>query len=152
MAAEKPDPETAARVVVTGGGAGGGFATEIDVRGHRLTADEPESLGGTDTGPNPYDLLLAALGACTSMTLGMYARRKQWPLKGVRVTLSHSRIYAEDCADCATQTGRIDRIERQIEVAGDLDAGQRARLLEIADRCPVHRTLEGEIDIRTELS
>ena len=134
------------------GGAGGGFATEIEVRGHRLDADEPESAGGTDTGPTPYELLLAALGACTSMTLGVYARRKEWPLKGVRVTLSHSRIHAEDCADCATEAGYLDHIERRIEVAGDLDAEQRARLKEIADRCPIHRTLKGEIDIRTELS
>jgi putative redox protein len=138
------------QVVVVGGESG--YAQEIQARRHRLRADEPAEAGGTDTGPTPYDLLLAALGACTSMTLRMYADRKGWPLEGVRVALDHSRIHAADCADCATQTGRIDRIERRIEVLGDLDGEQRARLLEIADRCPVHRTLAGEIDIRSELS
>lgn len=142
----------AGQVVVTGGGAGEGFAQQILARGHRLRADEPRSAGGTDTGANPYDLLLAALGACTSMTLRMYAERKGWPLEGVRVALDHSRIHAEDCADCTAKSGRIDRIDRKIEVLGGLDAEQRDRLLEIADRCPVHRTLKGEIDIRSELS
>jgi uncharacterized OsmC-like protein/pimeloyl-ACP methyl ester carboxylesterase len=144
------DERPAGQVVVVGGAEG--LAQKIRARHHRLRADEPESAGGTDTGPTPYDLLLAALGACTSMTLRMYADRKKWPLDGVRVELDHSRIHAEDCADCETESGQISRIERRIEVLGDLDAEQRRRLREIADRCPVHRTLKGEIDIATSLS
>jgi uncharacterized OsmC-like protein/alpha/beta superfamily hydrolase len=115
---------------------------------HVLTADEPVPVG-YDKGPAPYDLLLAALGACTSMTVRMYAERKQWPLEQVTVHLRHSRIHASDCADCETRSGRLDRIERVIRLDGDLDSVQRRRLLEIADRCPVHRTLHSEIDIRT---
>jgi len=137
------------QVTVVGGPSG--FANEVYARRHMLRADEPESHGGTDSGPTPYDLLLAALGTCTSMTLRMYADRKEWPLEGVRVSLDHSKIHAEDCADCMTEKGRIDRIDRVIQVLGDLDEEQRRRLLEIADRCPVHRTLEGEIEIRSEL-
>lgn len=137
------------QVIVTGGAAG--YAQEILAGGHRLRADEPLEVGGTDSGPNPYDLLLAALGSCTSMTLRMYADRKRWPLAGVRVVLDHSKIHARDCADCETKEGKIDRIERRIRLAGDLDEEQRARLLEIADKCPVHRTLEGEIDVRSRL-
>jgi putative redox protein len=156
---EQGEPEVEARageeelprgqVVVVGGD---GLAQEVVARHHRLTADEPRSVGGTDTGPTPYDLLLAALGACASMTLRLYADRKGWPLEGVRVSLDHGRIHAKDCAECAAKEGRIDRIDRKIEVLGELDGEQRARLLEIADRCPVHRTLKGEIDIRSELS
>lgn len=119
---------------------------------HRLLADEPTELGGSDAGPNPYELLLMSLGACTAMTLRLYARRKQWPLERVAVRLSHSRIHAVDCAECETKTGFVDRIEREIELAGPLDATQRARLLEIADMCPVHRTLTHEISIRTKLA
>ena len=137
-------------VVVRGGKRG--FATLISAGGHPLLADEPASVpGGTDTGPSPYGLLLAGLGACTSMTLRMYADRKRWPLDAVTVRLKHEKIHAEDCADCETKTGRVDAITRELTVVGDLDAEQRQRLLEIADRCPVHRTLEGEIKIRTEL-
>ena len=128
-----------------------GFAQEIVVGPHRLAADEPTAAGGADTGPNPYDLLLASLGSCTSMTVGLYARRKQWPLEAVTVRLRHGKIHAADCGDCETREGMIDRIEVQLELAGPLTEGQRARLLQIAGRCPVHRTLTSEIDIRTHL-
>jgi putative redox protein len=127
------------------------FAQEITAGRHRLTADEPQASGGADTGPDPYALLLAGLGSCTSMTVALYARRKQWPLEGVTVRLRHSRVHAKDCADCETREGILDRIEREIELAGPLSAEQRQRLLEIAERCPVHRTLVSEIDIRTRL-
>jgi putative redox protein len=137
-------------VVVTGDASG--LAQDITVGRHRLTADEPLAGGGTDAGPNPYDLLLCALGSCTSMTLALYARRKQWPLRAVTVRLSHSKIYAADCETCETREGQLDRIEREVELVGDLDEGQRARLLEIANRCPVHRTLTSEIDIQTRLA
>ena len=119
---------------------------------HALIADEPVSAGGKDAGPNPYELLLTSLGACTSMTLRLYARRKQLPLTRVSVRLRHSRIHAEDCADCETKTGFIDRIEREIEIEGALNPQQRQRLLEIANMCPVHRTLMGEISIVTKLA
>jgi putative redox protein len=132
-------------------GAAQGFAQEITVGDHLLLADEPIALGGGDTGPNPYDLLLAALGSCTSMTISMYARRKQWPLETVRVNLRHSRVHAADCADCETKQGTLDHIEREVELTGPLDETQRARLLEIADKCPVHRTLTSEIAIQTRL-
>lgn len=132
-------------------GAAAGLAQEITVDGHRLSADEPVEDGGTDTGPNPYDLLLASLGACTSMTLALYARRKQWPLQAVTVHLRHSKIHAADCAACETREGRLDRIERDVELSGPLDEQQRTRLLEIANKCPVHRTLTSEVEIRTRL-
>jgi putative redox protein len=128
-----------------------GLAQEIETGRHRLVADEPVEAGGTDTGPSPYELLLAALGACTSMTLSMYARRKQWPLERVTVRLRHDKIHAKDCAECETKEGMLDRIEREISLTGPLDAEQRERLLAIANRCPVHRTLVSEVDIRTRL-
>jgi uncharacterized OsmC-like protein len=134
-------------VVVRGDAAG--FAQEILAGPHRMTADEPVTAGGTDTGPSPYDFLLAALGSCTSITVGMYARRKGWPLKDVTVRLRHSRIHASDCADCETKEGMLDRIERDIHFAGSLTAEQRSKLLEIANKCPVHRTLTSEIHIVT---
>jgi putative redox protein len=137
-------------VIVRGGGSG--FSQEVRVDGHRLVADEPLSAGGTDTGPSPYDLLLAALGTCTSMTIAMYARRKGWPLEGVVVRLRHEKIHAQDCAECETKEGKIDRIEREITLEGSLGGEERARLLEIADRCPVHRTLTSEVSIRTQLA
>src|SRR5437879_5101763 len=130
-------------------GSATGFAQEIQVGSHRLTADEPIESGGTDTGLSPYDLLLAALGSCTSMTISLYARRKRWPLEEVTVFLSHSRIYAADCAECETREGKIDRIERKIQLTGPLTAEQRSKLMEIADKCPVHRTLTSEVNIRT---
>src|SRR6266487_3996669 len=107
-------------------GSATGFAQEIQIGSHRLTGDEPVSFGGTDTGPSPYDLLLAALGSCTSMTISLYARRKKWPLEAVVVRLRHSRIYAEDCSDCETKNVRIDRIEREIGLTGALSNEQRA--------------------------
>jgi putative redox protein len=125
-----------------------GLTHEWTARGHRLVADEPEIAGGDDRGPTPYELLLAALGSCTSMTLLLYANRKNWPLEQVEVRLTHDRIHAKDCADCETKEGRIDTITREIRVAGTLTDEQRARLLEIAQRCPVHRTLTGEISVR----
>jgi uncharacterized OsmC-like protein len=137
-----------ASVLVTGSAAG--FAQEIQAGSHHLTADEPAAAGGTDTGPGPYDFLLAALGACTSMTVAMYARRKGWPLERVTVSLRHSRIYASDCAECETKAGMLDRIERDIQFIGPVTPEQRSRLLEIADKCPVHRTLTSEISIKTK--
>jgi uncharacterized OsmC-like protein len=125
------------------------FQQEIISGRHHLIADEPKDAGGLGSGPGPYDLLLAALGACTSMTLRLYADSKKFPLTRTHVRLQHSRIYATDCAECETKEGMLDRIERVISLEGDLSAEQRARLMEIADRCPVHRTLKSEIDIRT---
>lgn len=132
-------------------GHGSGFAQEILAGRHHLRADEPALAGGGDTGPSPYEFLLAALGACTSMTLGMYARRKAWPLEDITVHLRHSKIHAVDCAECETKDGMLDRIERDIQVGGVLSDEQRAKLLEIADKCPVHRTLTSEIQIHTRM-
>jgi uncharacterized OsmC-like protein len=139
------------RTVVVDGDAAG-FAQEMEVGGHRLRADEPVALGGTDTGPTPYDLLLSALGACTSMTVSMYARRKQWPLESVTVSLRHSKIHAIDCEECETREGKLDHIDRAIALHGALDEPQREKLLEIANKCPVHQTLRSEIDIRSRLA
>ena len=116
---------------------------------HDLSADEPIAAGGRDGGPGPYDYLLAALGACTSMTVRLYANRKAWPLEQVIVRLRHAKIHARDCAECETREGYLDRIERDIELVGALDGEQRARLMDIADKCPVHRTLTGEVKIVT---
>lgn len=127
----------------------GKFQQEVVWGTHSLIADEPAGVGGLDSGFGPYELLLASLGACTAMTLRLYADRKQLPLKRAQVRLRHSRIYAEDCAECETKSGMLDRIERVIVLEGDLSDEQRLRLMEIADKCPVHRTLKSEIDIRT---
>lgn len=132
-------------------GSTSGLTQEITIGPHRLVADEPLAVGGTDKGPGPYDLLIAALGTCTSMTISLYARRKQWPLEAVTVRLRHSKIYAVDCENCETKDGKLDRIEREVELHGALNEEQRARLLDIANKCPVHKTLTSEIDIRTRL-
>ena len=136
-------------VVVHGSAAG--FAQDVTAPPHRFTADEPIADGGTDTGPSPYDLLLAALGTCTSMTLGLYARRKKWPLDEVTVTLRHSRVHAADCESCEKEPALLDRIDREIELVGPLAEEQRARLLDIANKCPLHRTLTSGIIIETRL-
>lgn len=128
-----------------------GLNQQIEASGHPLIADEPLDVGGSDTGPTPYDLLLAALGACTSMTLRLYADRKGWDLKGIEVKLRHEKIHAKDCRDCETQDAKIDRIQRDIILRGNLNEEQRQRLLEIAGRCPVARTLKSEIYIESRL-
>ncbi len=135
-----------ADVIVRGNAAG--FLQEVLSGKHRLRADEPESAGGNDAGPGPYDYLLIALGVCTSMTLGLYARRKQLPLENITVSLSHSRIHAKDCEECETEEGILDRIDAKIELTGPLTPEQHARLMEIAAKCPVHRTLKSEINIQ----
>jgi putative redox protein len=128
-----------------------GLAQDITSGHHHWRADEPTPFG-TDRGPSPYELLLASLGACTSMTLRLYAQRKGFDLQRVTVRLRHSRIHADDCRDCETKQGFIDRIERKIELTGNLDESQKRRLLEIAEKCPVHRTLTSEINIQTSLA
>ena len=127
----------------------GRLQQEITTGAHRFLADEPVAAGGGDSGPNPYDFLLAALGACTAMTLRLYAERKALRLDRVTVRLRHAKIHAADCESCETKEGKIDRIEREIALEGELDAEQRARLLEIADKCPIHRTLTSEVEIAT---
>lgn len=144
IAEEKIDAEVLVRETGVGR-----LQQEILAGTHRLLADEPVDVGGLDSGPGPYDLVLAGLGACTSMTLRLYAERKQLPLDRVTVRLSHSKIHAADCETCETKEGKIDRIDRIITLSGNLDEDQRKRLLEIADKCPVHRTLTSEIEIRT---
>ena len=119
----------------------------IEAGNHILSADEPQSAGGSDSGPDPYSLLLASLGACTAMTVQMYAHRKQWPLKKIEVRLQHSRVHGEDCESCEPKRGSLDRIRRHISLSGELSGEQRARLLEIAKRCPVHRTLTSGVSI-----
>ena len=137
-----------ARVLVRGGA---GLRQEIVVGDKTLVADEPTELGGTDEGPTPYELLLGALGACTAMTVTLYARRKGWALSGVTVELESDRIHARDCSECETQEGYLDRIRMRVAVDGPLHEEQRARLEEIARKCPVHKTLTGEVRIEEEL-
>ncbi len=138
-------------VVVVRETGNGAFQQEVLNGPHRLLADEPPSVGGTNTGPTPYGYLLAGLGACTSMTMRMYANRKKWPLEQASVTLKHDKIHAADCEDCETREGKVDLIEREIELTGPLDEAQRAKLIEIADKCPVHRTLHSEVKITTKV-
>ena len=135
-----------ADVVVRGNASG--FLQEIVSGAHQLRADEPVSVGGGDAAPGPYDYLLMGLGACTSMTVGLYARSKKWPLQNISVSLRHSRIHAKDCAECETKEGMLDRIDVEIGLGGALTTEQRAKLMEIAAKCPVHRTLKSEINIR----
>ena len=135
-----------ADVVVRGNA--GGYLQEVVTGSHHLRADEPLSVGGGDAGPGPYDYLLAGLGACTSMTVGWYARTKKLPLENITVSLRHSRIHAQDCAYCETKAGMLDRIDVEVELTGPLTVEQHAKLMEIAGKCPVHRTLKSEIDIR----
>ncbi len=143
--------EAGSREIVVSETGGGRYENEVVIGEHRLLADEPPSVGGGGRGPDPYQLVTAGLGACTSMTLRMYAERKGWPLERVSVSLSHAKDHAEDCSDC--EKGRkIDIFEREISISGDLDRDQRQRLLEIADKCPVHKTLEEQVHIRTRLS
>ncbi len=128
-----------------------GYVTDIMAAGHGLVADEPVSMGGTDKGPAPFDLLMAGLGTCKAMTLRMYSDRKQWPLEGVTVRLNHKKIDAADCETCDTKEGQLDQFDCEIDLIGKLDDQQKQRLLQIADRCPVHRTLHSEIIIKSKL-
>ncbi|MDZ7771332.1 MAG: OsmC family protein [Balneolaceae bacterium] len=128
------------------------YETTLTAGRHELTSDEPETVeGGRDTGPDPYDYLLMSLGSCTAMTLKMYARRKEWPLEEVYLELRHHKRHAEDCENCDDAASKMDHIEVELILKGDLDEAQRERLLEISERCPVHRTLKGEIQIENSL-
>lgn len=143
------DLAEAPRMVVVRETRAGQFQQTVSIGPHRMLADEPVAAGGEDTGPGPYDLVLAGLGACTSMTMRLYADRKSLPLERTTVTLKHNKIHAQDCAECETREGMLDQIERVIAMEGNLDAEQRKRLMEMAEKCPVHRTLTSEIHIVT---
>ena len=140
--AEKTEPHAIVR------GDAKGFVQSVQIGSHQITPDEPVSYGGTDKGPSPYDLILAALGSCTSMTIGLYARKRGWPVDKITVSLWHTKIHAHDCDDCETKEGRIDRIEMEIHLDGPLTDEQRAKLMEVANKCPVHQTLTSEINIK----
>jgi uncharacterized OsmC-like protein len=142
-----PQNEKQAPHVVVRGGTED-FQQEITAGKHHLVADEPGSAGGKNTGPDPYDYLLAALGTCTSMTVGFYARRNRVPLENITVSLWHSRIHARDCEECETKDGMVDRIDVEVGLTGALSAEQHTKLMEVAARCPLHRTLTSEINIR----
>jgi len=155
-AATRRDPQTLQQSIVPGSvlvaSTGRGPFEQVLLDGrHTLSADEPVTVGGADAGPGPYELLLMALGACTSMTINLYAARKKWPLDQAIVRLRHDRVYADDCVDCEDPKAKIDRISMSIELIGALDDAQRTRMMEIAKQCPVHRTLTGKIDIRSDL-
>ena len=144
-------PTTDGAVVASTGASG--YRTAINADGHALIADEPVSVGGTGQGPTPYDYLAAALASCTTMTLRMYADHKKLPLERVIATVTHGKVHARDCDDCESDgSARVDVFERSLQIAGDLTDAQRARMVEIADRCPVHRTLHGEVKVRTRLA
>lgn len=129
-----------------------GFRTELNAAGHRSVADEPIELGGTDQGPSPYGLLSAALASCTAMTLHLYAKAKKWPLREIRVFVRHSKVHEKDCEECETNPkAMVDRLERQIRIDGDLTDEIRAKLLQIADKCPLHRTLQASVRVETTL-
>jgi uncharacterized OsmC-like protein len=144
--ATDPTKAMPADVVVRGNATS--FLQEVVAGSHRLQADEPVSYGGGDAAPGPYDYLLIGLGVCTSMTIGLYARRKQLPLQNITVSLRHSRIHARDCEECETKEGMLDRIDVEVQLTGPLSPEQHTKLMEIAGKCPVHRTLKSEIDIR----
>ena len=147
MTTERITDHSADRVVVETGAT---YTSEVWAKGHALVADEPTSKGGHDAGPTPYALLMAALGACTGITLRMYADRKEWPLEGVVVALDHQKVHLEDCEDCEEGDTRVDEVRRRITLLGPLNDDQRSRLMTIADRCPVHRTLDAGVRIVTE--
>lgn len=149
VAKQVVDPNTAPRTVVVRETGNSRFQQEISIGPHHMLADEPVAVGGGDTGPGPYDYVLAGLGACTSITMRLYAERKAMPLERVTVTLNHSKIHAEDCAECETKAGMLDHIERVIAMEGALDVEQRQKLMEISEKCPVHRTLTSEVHIVT---
>jgi|SRR6185437_1221756 len=128
-----------------------GFKTKITTGKHKFYADEPKEVGGSDAGPSPYEILISALGACTGMTLSMYARRKSIPLKSITVYLRHDKVYAEDCAEADKPTSKIDDIHLEIELAGKLTNEQRKKLLDIANKCPVHKTLANGVNLKTKL-
>ena len=144
------DPGEAPRNVVVRETRNSKFQQIITMGPHEMVADEPIAVGGQDSGPGPYDFVLAGLGACTSMTMRMYADRKSLPVERITVTLQHKKIHAQDCAECEAREGMLDQIDRVISIEGALDADQRKRLMEIADKCPVHRTLTSEIRIVTK--
>lgn len=146
---EETAPDTEPRTVQVTEDTTGKFSQNVRVGPHRLRADEPVTYGGDDSGPSPYDFLLAALGTCTAMTVRMYAQRKGLPLQQVEVELSHDKIHAAECESCESESGKIDQIQRRIRMTGELDAEQRVRLLEIADKCPLHCTLHSEVLIKT---
>lgn len=146
-----PAPNAQPGTVVVAETGQGRFANAVSIGGrHAMLADEPESYGGTDTGPTPYELLMAGLGACKTMTMRMYAQRNRYPMEQARVTLKHDKIHAEDCAECETEDGRIDRIEVEVEVIGDMDEEIRQKIAHIASRCPVHKTLQSEVVIKSD--
>ena len=128
-----------------------GYTTQIKAGNHSFRADEPIAVGGDDYGPGPYDLLLASLGSCTAMTLRMYADRKKWPIGNITIHMNHKKVYQEDCQNCQDKSSKVDVIERHITIQGAIDQEQKDRLLIIADKCPVHRTLHGEIQVQTIL-